>query len=200
MNKMLINNKLKYFFALISLFIVILPLVNAIVGVSNPLPSNINLYKGESGRFKFQIQNNLDPEAKTCEVTLEGDSPLVVEFDDLEFLVGAKSIKEFYGTVNVPSDESRADENKDPLEYKKYSQSFCVKCSGSSQTEGAQIQNIACGFPINVNVVTERIKSNAYVPPKPEEPTNLIATLIILAGILVIIYLIYNIIEKRKKK
>jgi len=154
-----------------------------LAGVTNPLPGEIELLKGESGRFKFQIQAVNRPTDIECTFNLEGDSPLIVEFDDATAFVEANSVKDFYGTVDVPR----------KLDYGKYTQSFCVECNPKDKLEGATVQIYSCGLPINVAVVKERTKNNMNVPGKPFDYALLVAVLVVAIIVIIIIF-------KKKKK
>lgn len=163
-------------------------------GVSYPLPTNLELLKGESGRFKFQIQNVGKPDTVICTATL-GDSLLIVEFDEEEMVVAGGAVKSFYGTVTVPDDYSHSSVGFNPTS-EEYTQTFCIQCKGESTTPGATIQIRSCDLPINVKVVDIRTKENMFVVPKPapKPPT------LLYAGIALLLVIIIHMIIKLKKK
>ncbi|MBW3004045.1 hypothetical protein KY337_05775 [Candidatus Woesearchaeota archaeon] len=159
---------------LITLLLVLLVAQFVFAGVTNPLPSELQLLKGESGRFKFQIQNINKPTAVECSLELEG-SFLDVEFDDDVVTVDANAISEFYGTVKAPK------------ELGKYTQNFCVKCAPIDQASGAAVTVDSCGLPINVNVVLTKTRENMTVENKS---SNMLPVIIVII-VLVVIFLLY---------
>jgi len=167
--------------------------VNA--GVSHPLPTSIELMKGESGRFKFQIQNLGKPNNIVCGASLEGVSPLKVVFDEEEMKVAADSVKYFYGTVSVPNDYTPTTTGFNPSS-EQYTQKFCVECKPDSTNPGASVQIRSCDLPINVNIVEVRTTDNMYVIPKPQ-PKIPVAVYV---GVVVLIAAITLILIKIRKK
>ncbi|MBW2985004.1 hypothetical protein KY361_07840 [Candidatus Woesearchaeota archaeon] len=150
----------------------------AYAGVTNPLPTELNLFKGESGRFKFQIQTVASNQEIACTYDLAEESPLTVEFDPATIVVPAGTVRDVYGTVTVPEE----------LDFGTYEENFCISCEPTSGQAGTSVAIDTCGLPIKVNVVSERARDNMYVPPK-EAPISW-QTVIIVAAILVVIALI----------
>lgn len=150
----------------------------AYAGVTNPLPTELNLLKGESGRFKFQIQTIASNQEIECTYALAEESPLLVSFDPTEIIVPAGSIREVRGTVTVPKD----------LDFGTYEEKFCISCKPTEGTAGTSVAIDTCGLPIKVNVVSERTRDNMYVSPKP---FPLIGKVLIIAGILIAIIIYY---------
>ncbi len=178
------------------MLLIIIQIVSA--GVTNPAPTNLELKKGESGRFKFQIQNTKQAEPVICSAVLEGDSPLIIEFDEEEMAVEGNSIKYFYGTVTPPDDDTRSEGRLKPIEFGQYTQSFCVQCRKGAAAAGAAIQIITCSLPINVNVVEGRTKENMYITPKPIKIIHiLIAVIIIILILIILVYLLHFLKKKR---
>lgn len=154
------------------LVLILVPVVFA--GVTNPLPSELELLKGESGRFKFQVQNMNRPAPIECLLELEGSSDLDISFDVNKVLVPANSKTELRGTVKAP----------DMLGS--FNQNFCVKCMPADQESGASVSIDSCGLPINVKVVNKRSRENMVVDF--EKHNSWLLPLIIVAAI-VLIYL-----------
>ncbi len=160
-------------------------------GVTNPLPAELNLLPGESGRFKFQIQTVTSDYNLSCDYSLEEKSPLNIEFDSDEIVVPAGTIEDIYGTVDVP----------DELDYGTYEASFCISCEPTSKKAGASVKIDTCDLPIKVNVVSGREKENMYVPPKPVNRTFIIViTILVFLIITGMIYFFSKLSKKPKKK
>jgi hypothetical protein len=173
-------------FGLQTIFLLlIMQLVSA--GVSHPLPTQLQLLKGESGRFEFQIQNLGKPDTAICTASLEDESLLIVEFDEEEMVVAGDSLKTFYGTVTVPKDYSPSSVGFDPSS-EVYEQTFCVQCTPESTAPGASVNIRSCDLPINVKIVEVRTKENMYVSPKPKPsyPIGLIIGAVILVLIIIV--------------
>lgn len=157
----------------------------AYAGVTNPLPTELNLLQGESGRFKFQIQTIASNQEIECISSLAGESPLIIEFDPAEIIVPAGTVREVRGTVTVPQN----------LEFGTYEEEFCISCSPTQGTAGAAVKIDTCDLPIKVNVVQERTRENMFIPPKP---FPLIWKVIIISAVLIIIALIWLYLWERK--
>ena len=164
--------------------------------VSFPLPTEFELKKGETGRFKFQIQaNNEDTDVK-CSFSFQGDSPLKIDFDDKNPIVTKGTIKEIFGSVTAPT------------EFGEYAQKFCVACTPASKDPGVSVAITTCDLPIKVKVVNERKKENLYVPAKESalNPLIVLVALIIIVGLVVVNYFyhkpkaIKKQIKKKKRK
>ncbi|MBD3248819.1 hypothetical protein GF336_02125 [Candidatus Woesearchaeota archaeon] len=156
----------------------------AFAGVTNPLPSELNLLKGESGRFKFQVQAIESQEDMECIPSIEEDTALDVEFDEDTIIVSAGSIKEVYGTVTAPKNIGT------------YVQNFCVSCQPSSSAAGTSVKKDTCGLPITVNVVLERERENMTV--EPEKPISVFMIVLIAVAFIAAAYIILYIIKKKK--
>ena len=99
----------------------------AYAGITNPLPTELNLYKGESGRFKFQVQTVASNQELECTPSLEGDSPLEIEFDEEVVIAPAGSVRDVYATVSVPND----------VGFGTYEENFCLACKPTEGAAGA---------------------------------------------------------------
>ncbi|MCX6707765.1 MAG: hypothetical protein NT001_06545 [Candidatus Woesearchaeota archaeon] len=179
---------------IISLLIV--SAVYAAFGVETPVPSLIQLLRGESGRFRFQIQLSSDePENMFCSYVLKNVSDLIIEFDNpgpLEIAPGKSTV--VLGTVTAPA----------TAEPGKHTENFCVSCRKANNPEGAAVMGVYCTPEINVEVVDSRTRENMQIPPKPApEKTNTMLIAGIIAGaviaLMIIIFLIFRI-RRRKKQ
>lgn len=162
----------------------------ALAGVTNPLPTELNLKPGESGRFKFQIQTVASNQELNCRYYLTEASVLSVKFDPAEIVVPAGTVREVYGTVKA----SRS------LDYGAYAEKFCISCFPTSSPSGAAVAVETCDLPIKVNVVEERAKDNMYVPPKPFSAVLLLIVVlgIVTAGVIGYSYLRHKKEQNRK--
>ena len=149
----------------------------AYAGVTNPLPTELNLFKGETGRFKFQVQTIASNRELECTPSLAAESPLVIEFDEEIMIIPAGTVRDIYGTVIVP----------DEIEFGAYEENFCVSCKPVQGISGTGVQIDTCDLPIKVNVVDERARDNMYVPPK--ETGLLLWQIVVLSVVLIAIAL-----------
>jgi len=133
----------KFVLKILSLLAFVIILVTPMVfsGVSYPLPTNLELRNGESGSFKFQIQNFGRPDNIVCSASLEGISELKIKFDKEQMKVAADSAEYFYGTVSVPNSLTNPSTE--------YTQTFCVTCKPDSANQDNQVSR-TCNLPINV--------------------------------------------------
>jgi hypothetical protein len=157
----------------------------ALAGVTNPLPTELNLEKGENGRFKFQIQTVASNQELNCNYYLTGAAVFDVEFDPDTIIVPAGTVREVYGTVKVSRD----------MDYGNYQEEFCISCFPTDNPGGAAVAVETCGLPLNVNVVDERIGENMNIPPKP---VPMLLILIIVAGVVLVGVFGYSYYRHRK--
>ncbi len=163
----------------------------AYAGVTNPLPTELNLFRGETGRFKFQIQTVASNQELECLFYLSEESPLQVTFDPATIIVPAGTVRDVYGSVFVPRD----------LKFQTYEENFCISCAPTEGAAGTSVKIETCDLPIKVNVVQERTRDNMFVPPRP---FPLYLKILIGAGVLIaiiiVIYLIRKLLGKKKVK
>lgn len=187
--------KILLVYILIAISLLLVSTVNAAFGVETPIPSSLQLLKGESGRFRFQIQlSPEEPENMFCSYILQNISDLRVEFDDpgpLEIAPGSHIV--VLGTVTAP----------ETAEPGKHTEKFCVSCRRLNTPAGAAVMGVYCTPEINVEVVGVRTKANMQIPPKPAPETNIMLIAGIIAGaviaLLIIIFLIFMI-RRRKNQ
>ena len=155
-------------------------------GITNPLPTELNLLQGESGRFKFQIQTIASNQALECTASVVEGSILDVEFDDEVVTVPAGSIEEIKGSVSV----------SDNLDFGNYQAEFCVSCRPLSEDAGTAVMIDTCDLPIKVNVVESRDKGNMTVENVKEFPM----TTVIILGVIALAIILYLIWTRKPKK
>ncbi len=148
------------------------------LGVTRPVPHDVELMRGESADFTFQIQAVTSTEKIFCVYSLSGMGPLEVKFDSDEVIVDAGSKKDVYGTVTVPEDTV----------FDTYSGTLSVSC-GAVQGEdvsGSQVKSTIGGSPFSVNVVEVRGKGIKEIRPEEKGISTEIIFLIIITVILII--------------
>ncbi|MBW2980808.1 hypothetical protein KY360_05320 [Candidatus Woesearchaeota archaeon] len=160
----------------------------AYAGVTNPLPTELNLFKGESGRFKFQIQTVASNREVECNYRLAKESPLVVEFDPAGITVPAGTVREVRGTVSVPEE----------VDFGTYEEKFCISCRPTAGQTGTSVAIDTCDLPIKVNVVSERARDNMFVAPKPSVFPWQAAVMVLLVLAVIIALVVVYVFGKRR--
>lgn len=185
---------------LLSLIVLLYIIQIVHAGVTNPQPSELELMRGESGRFKFQIQTLTNPSGVLCTYSIVGEPALIITFDDDEKEVDANSKEYVYGTVTVPKNITEH-LSSDSLSLLFFEENFCVSCRNLVGYGGASVQINTCDLPINVRVVKERTRENMYILPLPPPPmpapkfplTNLILiSVVIIIAISLLVVIIYR--------
>ena len=183
--------KINYILIIILILLISIRSVWAL-GVTRPIPQDIELMRGESADFSFEIQAVTSTEKILCDYSISGMEPLDIKFDSEKIIVEPGSIKKVYGTVSVPENA--------PLGM--YSGELTVSC-GVVQGEGisgSQVRTTIGGSPFNVNVVKTRSKEIREIrPPEKGIPIEIIF-LIILIVIIIGVYYWHTKIPKRKTK
>jgi len=162
------------------------------IGVTRPVPYDIELMKGESAGFTFEIQAVTSTERLLCTYSISGLDALEINFEEDDATVDAGSIKNVYGTITAPVG----------AEIKTYSGHLSVSCGPvvEGAGSGSVVKTTVGGSPFNIKVVEVREKGIREISPPPgpgiDYTTILIAVLII---IIVIIVLYYNFKAKKGK-
>jgi hypothetical protein len=164
---------------LILLVLMLIGVQVAFAGVTNPLPTELNLLEGESGRFKFQVQAITSEQDLECTSSLKENSVLLVDFDPETIVVLAGTVKDIYGTVEVPKE----------LGFGTFEENFCISCKPVTGMTGAAVMVETCNLPIKVNVVAERTRDNMYIPPKPFPLMTLVVIVVVGVLLLTIVFL-----------
>lgn len=161
------------------------------LGVTRPVPYDIELMRGESAGFTFQIQAVTSTERLLCSHSIGGLDPLEIAFEEEGAVVDAGSIKNVYGTITVPDD----------AEIKTYNGRLTVSCGVYSPEDvsGSAVRTTIGGSPFNVNVVELRGSDIREIepPPKPVDYTTIIIALII---IIIVAAGVYYWLRKSRKK
>ena len=179
---------MKKILALVSILIFLLPVVFA--GVTAPLPSNIELTKDESSRFKFQIQAVNSDDDIVCTYAFNQDPPFLVEFDDTETTVAAGSRANVYGTV-TPTEATG---------YGTTKSEFCVSCGPVNAPAGASVKVDTCGLALTVTLVNERTRDNLNVPEKEKKGLPLsVTTLFVILGLAIVAFIVYLLLRKKRE-
>jgi len=75
------------------------------MGVSQPIPHDLKLLRGDSAEFYFQISVVTATSKQVCSYSITGLEPLVITFDEeKEVTIEAGKTKDVYGTISVPED------------------------------------------------------------------------------------------------
>lgn len=165
------------------------------LGVTRPVPYDVQLMKGETAGFVFEIQAVTSGEKQLCTYGISGLEPLQVVFEESEAIVDAGSIKNVYGTVTVPSN----------AEIKTYSGTLSVSCGAytEGQVSGSVVKTTVGGSAFNVKVVEVRSQDIRNVGP-PAEAAFDYSTIIIVITIIIIVIAVTGVYYKarlsRKKR
>lgn len=182
---------------IIILILILLVLPEVYSEVASPLPELLELHEGESGRFKFDIQNTQDLGSLACDYSSDGEETILeLSFDHKSpWLVEGGKVRTIKGNVTLPQWITK--------EY--YEQKFCIKCSPLEKTEEEIIQTTTCNLSINVRVLEheeEPTKKPMDIPldiikkETQEVPWTLVGVFV---GALIIIALA-TVIEKNRAK
>jgi hypothetical protein len=155
------------------------------LAISQPLPTNITVKRGESLPFRFEIQAINSNDDFLCTYSINGLNSLKISFNDEITVVKARNITQIHGILEIP----------DISPIKEYNGNLAVSCSPVNGNTGSAItQNI--GFSFKVNVVTGENKNNHYMEIIP-----------VITGIVIILFLLgtkfvkrFNKARKRRKR
>lgn len=158
------------------------------LGVTQPVPLGLELMRGESSDFSFEIQAVTSSSDVSCTYNMKGMEGLIVTFDQDETFIEAGSYKRVHGTVAVP-------ENADTG---KYSGELSVSCGPSvAEAGGSKIKTTISGSPFSVTVVSAReeelqdIREEEVEEMGPESMILIVVAVIVLIGV-------YYLLEKGK--
>jgi len=159
------------------------------LGVTRPVPYDVQLMKGETAGFVFEIQAVTSSEKQLCTYGISGLEPLQVAFEESEATVDAGSIKNVYGTVTVPSN----------AEIKTYAGRLSVSCGAytEGQVSGSVVKTTVGGSAFNVKVVEVRSKDIRDVGP-PAEAGFDYSTIIIIVAIIIIVIVVTSVYYKTR--
>jgi len=157
------------------------------LGVTRPVPYDVQLMKGETAGFVFEIQAVTSGEKQLCSYGISGLDPLQVTFEEKEAIVDAGSIKNVYGTVTVPNN----------AETKTYAGTLSVSCGAYSegQVSGSVVKTTVGGSSFNVKVVDVRSQEIRNIGP-PAEAGFDYSTIIIIVAIIIIVIVVTGVYYK----
>jgi hypothetical protein len=163
------------------------------LGVTRPVPYDIQLQKGEKAGFVFEIQAVTSSEKQLCSYSITGLAPIQVAFEESEAIVDAGSIKNVYGTVTIP----------ESAETKTYQGSLTVSCGAyaEGQVSGSIVKTTVGGSPFNIRVVEVRSQDIRNVAPPIQEGISTMEIMLIIAIIIIIVVIIgvYYKLRRHKK-
>jgi len=154
------------------------------LGVTRPIPYNIELMKNESAGFMFEIQAVTSTERLLCTFSIDGLDGLDLGFREKEVIVEAGSIKNVYGTVTVPAD----------AEVKTYNGKLYVSCEATEKegVSGSTVKTSIGGSRFDVKVVELREKEiKEIAPPHEADDYMMVIIIAIIAIVLTVIVIIY---------
>jgi hypothetical protein len=160
------------------------------LGLTRPT-SGINLLRGDSTQFSFQIQAVTSTEDQSCTYSMSGLDPLIITFDENQVIVKAGEIKNVYGTVSIPDD----------AEIKKYTGEITVKCKPQVEgVSGSLIQRtMISDFSVSV-VGTEEERETRSVPKeKVTAPLYNFPMILLIIVVMILVVGVYLWTEKKKK-
>ncbi|MDI6826523.1 MAG: hypothetical protein QMD36_05070 [Candidatus Aenigmarchaeota archaeon] len=159
------------------------------LGVTQPIPIDLKLLRGDAARFYFEIQAVMESSRQSCSYSISGLDPLVISFDKKEVVVNAGDIKNIYGTVSVPIDA--------PI--KAYNGDLTVSCRPfvGEGVSGSVIHKTLV-VPFTVNVV-EKLEERVVreIPEEQKPAIHLLPMLAIIILVILVIYLVYWLNKKK---
>lgn len=200
MNK-IIKTIMKFSLLIFLLLLIIFQYVKSI-GVSEPSPVGLELSRGDSARFDFQIAAVTSNLKQSCTYSINGLEPLIISFDEETVIVDAGGVKDVYGTFYVPEDA--------PI--KRYNGKLTARCQPIVEEAGSFIQqSISVNFNIDVigeeaEEITSTLEEVKTEIPEEEKPEKLHLLLpeksyfLLLSMIAVILIIIFYYWSERKKK
>jgi len=165
---------------IVFLILFIAPAVVYAYGVTRPLPYELELLRGESDRFKFQIQVVPSEYEKKCSYSIKEGFPLEVTFPETA-LVSPGQRKDIIGTITVPKNTN----------FGTYTGELCVHCEDAIEQAGTVVKQDVCGYPLKVNVVATRTRDNMPIPVEEKPFINttmlIIGSIVFIVGLTIII-------------
>ncbi|MDI6826521.1 MAG: hypothetical protein QMD36_05060 [Candidatus Aenigmarchaeota archaeon] len=160
------------------------------LGVTQPIPIDLKLLRGDAARFYFEIQATMDSK-QYCTYSVTGLDPLVISFDKKEVVVNAGDIKNIYGTVSVPIDA--------PI--KTYDGTLIVSCKPHVELEasGSVIQQ-TMGVKFVIDVIEKLEERVVREIPEKEKPKVSPLSLILLIIVLILSIVGFYLTRKKERK
>lgn len=141
------------------------------LAVTQPMPSDLTLKRGDTIPFKFEIQAITSVEDQVCTYSVNGLNPLKITFDKEQAVIDAGKILEIYGAIDVPLYAPAKD----------FEGKLNVNCRPLIEARGVSVITQATEIPFSARVVES--KSHTDIG------TNIVFILIIL---IVFIFGIYK--------
>jgi len=142
------------------------------VGVSQPIPVDLKMLRGDTARFYFYISTATLTVKQDCSYSVSGLEPLVINFDEKGVVLDPEVQKNFYGSIYVP----------DNAPITTYNGQLTVSCKPEGAQGGSIIQqNVVVPFVVNVIEKPEERVINQIPEEKREAfPVPLIVIVIVL--------------------
>lgn len=153
------------------------------LGVSYPLPQNMELLPGQSSYFQFQIQTDDFP--VNCVPIIEETNGLELAFQQ-KYTVEANQKHVVKPQVIVPKQTA----------FGNYEATFCIECTPSEEVEGSRIIPTVCGLPLTVGVVSERTGVNLY--EETAAANYMIWVTLLSVSIIVLAMVIFYLVRRRR--
>ena len=181
----------KFGFILVLIFLMSVQVVLSL-GVTQPIPDDLKLLRGDTARFFFQIQNVMEANKQSCTYSMGNMAPLVITFDEKETVIDAGQVQKVYATVSVPADA--------PI--KDYGTDMTVSCKPVFEDQSGSVIHKSMLVPFTASVVeTSGERKIREIPEKQKAaiPSLTIYAIIILVILIVVIGVSYFFGKKKKE-
>ena len=146
---------MKFNFGFLIIFLVFLLNFQEVhaLAITQPMPSNLTLKRGDTIPFKFKIQAITSREDQFCTYSISDLNPLKVGFDKEESLVKAGNVLEVLGTLKVPFNA--------PIKY--YEGKLIVNCKPNTVAIGVSSITQTTEIPFLVKVIKSEETETSYL-------------------------------------
>lgn len=163
------------------------------IAITQPMPFNLKMLRGDSVRFTFQIQPVTSKVKQSCTLSASDFDPLNIVFDEETVTVNPGENKHIYGTLTAPEDAP----------FKTYNGKITAKCQPSAVTEGTSgsvmSNTMVIGFELDVvETLEERMVEEIPEPERTGISTSAVLTIIII--VILVIGVGYWFSKKGKKE
>jgi hypothetical protein len=146
------------------------------LAITQPMPSNLTLKRGDSIPFKFEIQAITSNEDQICTYSVSGLNPLKITFEEEQAVIDAGKVLEIYGRIDVPF----------YAPAKEFEGKLSVNCRPLIEAKGVSVITQATELPFNARVIESK--------PHIDKVTNIVFILVIL------ILLVFGLYKTKAKK
>ncbi len=122
------------------------------LAVTQPMPSDLTLKRGDTIPFKFEIQAISSKEDQICTYSISGLKPIKVGFDKEEALVKTGNILDVFGTLEVPVNAPT----------KEYEGNLIVNCKPDIVSVGVSLIAQTTEIPFLVKVIESEEVETPY--------------------------------------